>query len=233
MAAAIAGYWTAGRNAPPPAMDGVAPGPAGATAAFATVGPSAITVPASGMPPPAVDLARPAPDFAGEPATESLLFHPAAPQGEPRTGGLCDRGSLIAPRPDAYLCTVDNVPYDPCYTVEGAEKLVVCNARPTFEGSGFLLRLIQPPGENRDVEPPDEPWIVGLDETTCERIMGLQLLKFGDKPLRYGCRDGTYVVELDRSRPAWAAQLVGLRIPPDAEPVLETARWVPVRRAWR
>ncbi len=176
------------------------------------------------------DLALPPPAFDGEPATERIEFQPAMPEGEPRTGGSCEREALVAPRADAFHCLLEGQPYDPCYRVEGDDKLVICNARPTNESGAFLLRLVVSPPANRVTAPPDEPWVLDLGDTVCEKRLGLQLVTFGDKPIRYDCRDGSLVIDLVRNGPAWAVQRVVIRI--DGAPVADRADWVPVRRAW-
>lgn len=184
---------------------------------------------------PTLDLSAVAPDFGSEPPTEQIQFRPTMPESEPRGGGVCEHESTFAPRADAWHCVVDNQPYDPCYQVEGEDDLVICGAQPGFEDDGFLLRLVIPLSGNRAVEPPAEPWTVGIDNTTCDRILGMGMINavtFGAKPLRYSCRDGTNLVDLVQDGATWAAQRVTLRFEGD-RPAIDTAEWVPVRKAWR
>lgn len=236
--AVAAGYWFASRGAgpaAPPALvaDSVgsasAPGAAGDAVGVPATPPTATVVATAG---PTPNLAQAPPAFPDAPSTETGEFQPAKPLGEPRKGGLCDRDSLMAPRNDALHCILDNQPYDPCYRVAGESKLVICNARPAREENAFLLRLVEPPPKSRVAELPETPWVIGLVDTTCERRLGYNLVTFGDKPIRYDCRDGTYLLDLDRSHPAWAAQRVTLRIDVGAAPEVDKASWVPVRRAW-
>ncbi|RIL11156.1 hypothetical protein DCC79_05775 [bacterium] len=212
------------------------PADLGALAALATQGaapaPRAMPVVPAG---PTLDLGGPLPDFGSAPQTEELLFQPALPEGEPRGGGVCEQESALAPRADAWHCLESNQPYDPCYSVPGDDGLVICGARPGFESAGFLLRLVSPLPDNRAVAPRDEPWILGLADTTCEIILGMGLadaITFGAKPLRYGCRDGTYLVDVVRDRPTWAAQRVTLRFEGE-RPEIDSAAWEPVAKAWR
>jgi hypothetical protein len=90
--------------------------------------------------------------------------------------------------------------------------------------------LVEPPPANRVSELPEEPWMLDLGETVCERRLGLALVTFGGKPIRYDCRDGSLVIDLVRDRSAWAAQRVVIRI--EDAPVADRAAWAPVRRAW-
>lgn len=207
-----------------------------ALAALATQGaapaPRAMPVVPAG---PTLDLSALPPAFAGAPRTAERLFQPSRPEGEPRGGGVCEQESALAPRSDAWHCFEGGQPYDPCYSVPGDDRLVICGARPGFDAKGFLLRLVSPLPENRAAVTRDDPWILGLADTTCEIILGMGLtdaMTFGAKPLRYGCRDGTYVVDVVRDRPTWAAQRVTLRFEGE-RPAIDSAAWEPVATAWR
>lgn len=222
LGALAAGFWLERRNAPEagPVVESLASPPA------------TVATPRPG--PPTPDLALPAPSFAGEPATVALDFEPALPAGEPREGGSCERESSLAPRADAYTCDDGSQRYDPCYRVAGEEQLFICNARPGAEAQAFLLRSVLPPGENRIQARPEEPWIVELADTSCEKLLGVHLV-FGGRAMRYGCRDGSYLLEVPQdSGPgsAWPAQRITLRIEAGSEPEPATVTWSPVRRAW-
>lgn len=229
IAAAVIGYVIA--------SGGTVPGISNAPEAT-VVPPGLNGTPAAGVMPGAAGGGRPTPDLAALPPrfdrdeaeTERLDFQPAMPAGDARVGGICERESALAPRADAYHCVVDNQPYDPCYAVAGDDKLVICGARPTFESTAFLLRLIEPPPASRGGDPPEEPWVVEVGDTICERRLGLNLVTFGGKPIRYDCRDGSLIVDLDRDATTWAAQRVTIRI--EDQPLADSAEWVPVSRAW-
>jgi len=238
--AGIAGYSLARRAAVPDSVPNPGETPASAAPGGAPVlqgdngTPAGAVTPAAGRiaagSRPTPDLAVTPPAFTGEPATERVEFRPAMPAGEPRPGGYCERESLMAPRADAFHCAVDNQAHDPCFLVAGDDRLVICNARPGNESAAFLLRLVEPPQANRASEPPEEPWMLELGDTVCERRLALQLVTFGGKPIRYDCRDGTLIIDLVREGEAWAAQRVTIRI--ENSPVADVAEWVPVRRAW-
>lgn len=218
-----------GLSGTPGSSGDAAPAPGLNAPLAAGVTPGAVAQTAAGRPTP--DLAAPPPPrFKGAAATERLDFQPAMPEGEARVGGFCDRESLLAPRADAFHCLVDNQPYDPCYAVAGDAELVICGARPTVESTAFLLRLVEPPPPARGAAPPDEPWVIEVGDTVCERRLGLHLVTFGGKPIRYDCRDGTLIVDLVSTAATWAAQRVTIRL--EDEPLADTAVWEPISRAW-
>jgi hypothetical protein len=147
---------------------------------------------------------RPAP-------TATQLFSPANAGGglavsvTKRASGACFTGSIVAMRSDAWRCTVGNVIFDPCISVN--QDQVLCPSSGPWTNSGVLVSL---PGglpaalADQNQGTGGQPWAVQLASgAQCLAISGATTVISGQR-LAYNCTNGLGLYgNVQRSGPAW------------------------------
>jgi hypothetical protein len=177
-------------------------------------------------------------------ATEVIFYVPSMPAGTPQDGS-CWTGSIAAPRPGAWRCSVGNAIHDPCFQVPPHRDELVCGADPALGKNGFPLKLTKPlPASGALASAIGQPWIMQLaDNSICEAMTGT-LPSVGGNPARWSCflpppRVGEhpktvgYVTEVRRAK-IWTVlrytpEMIGA--PPDASRRIR-AQTVIVRKVW-
>ncbi len=80
--------------------------------------------------------------------------------------------------------------HDPCFSGPGLNGAVICDADPSKNTPGFVVKLTKPLPKPSSEEPPDpRPWLVKLaDGTLCEIETGTTSMVNGIV-IPYGCSD--------------------------------------------
>lgn len=122
--------------------------------------------------------------------TAVSVFAPTVvPKGAPRNGE-CWTDSIAVARSGVWRCMLGNEIHDPCFTSAGLKDAVICDADPTSNNPGFLVKLTKPlPKPSTDEPPNPRPWLVKLaDGTTCAIETGTTSMVDGIV-IPYGCSD--------------------------------------------
>ena len=113
--------------------------------------------------------------------------------------GYCWTASIATNRADAWRCMSSNNIYDPCFTIASTKNALICNADPSINTQGFLLKLTNPlPTIARSKNSSPTPLFVKLENNDiCKPFTGtMPILHNGKKiiALQFGCTnnaDGT------------------------------------------
>ncbi len=121
--------------------------------------------------------------------TQVTVFQPAVPTG-PSRSGECWTDSIAVARTGAWRCMLGNEIHDPCFSGPGLNGAVICDADPSKNTPGFVVKLTKPLPKPSSEEPPDpRPWLVKLaDGTLCEIETGTTSMVNGIV-IPYGCSD--------------------------------------------
>lgn len=118
--------------------------------------------------------------------TNVILYSPPVPSGDVREGS-CWTKSIAVSRTGAWRCMVGNSISDPCFTIAGDSKELVCGANPALKTRGFVLKLTKPLPKSSIAEPKPEPWLFVLaDGSICE-AMTATLAPVNGEPARWAC----------------------------------------------
>jgi hypothetical protein len=118
--------------------------------------------------------------------TNVIRYSPPVPSGDVRNGE-CWTESIAVSRAGARRCMVGNAISDPCFTIAGNAKELVCGANPALKTRGFVLKLTKPlPKSSMESQKP-EPWLFVLaDGSICEAMTGT-LAPVNGEPARWAC----------------------------------------------
>lgn len=177
-------------------------------------------------------------------ATQVITFRPAVPAG-PQQKGSCWTDSVAVDRPGAWRCMVGNSIYDPCFTNPELTDGVICDADPSSDKPGFVLKLTKPlPPPTSKRRPNPLPWLLKLaDGSVCELSTGT-IVSIGRHTIPYQCSDSAacredgkcpYLTGLTddlKSGKVWKAEKFAFRSSKGgARPM--THKWIPVVTVWK
>jgi hypothetical protein len=118
--------------------------------------------------------------------TSVIQFMPPIPTGDVQSGS-CWTESIAVNRPGAWRCTVGNAISDPCFTIPGKRKRLVCGADPALKTEGFVLKLTKPLPKSSLADRKPDPWVFRLaDNSICEAMTGT-LPAVNGEPARWSC----------------------------------------------